>query len=196
MFWNRGRAIGAPEERWERSTADLAMERYADGEDAAFSELYDALAPRLYAFAMRQTGDGSSAEDVVQQTLLRMHRSRGEFVRGARVLPWAFAIARRLIIDGHRRRRFESPAEELPPEAASIEAGADELVAAGETAQLLSAHFERLSEPQREAFILVKQEGLSHAEAAEALGTTVTAIKLRVHRAYETLRLALAEGAQ
>lgn len=195
MFWNRGGARGVSEEGQERSAADAAMERYADGDDGAFSELYDALAPRLYAFAVRQTGEGAAAEDVVQQTLLRIHRARGEFVRGARVAPWAFAIARRVIIDGHRRRRFEVPLEVPPLDTPAGEAGADAHVAAGETARRLAEHFEKLSEPQREAFLLVKQEGLSHAEAAEALGTSVTAVKLRVHRAYETLRLALAEAA-
>ncbi len=190
MFWNRGHRGGSPD--CDRSAADLAMERYADGEDAAFPELYDAIAPRLYAFALRQTGQGAAAEDVVQQTLLRMHRSRGDFVRGAKVAPWAFAIARRLIVDGHRRRRFEAPAGGAP-EVASAEARADELVAAHETAELLSARFECLSAAQRDAFMLVKQDGLSHAEAAEALGTSVTAIKLRVHRAHVALRLALVE---
>ena len=43
----------------------------------------------------------------MQQTLLQMHRARGSFIPGAAVMPWAFAIARRLIIDGARRRRIE-----------------------------------------------------------------------------------------
>ncbi len=51
----------------------------------------------------------------------------------------------------------------------------------------------RLPAPNREAFELVKQEGLSHAEAAEVLGTTVSAVKLRAHRTYQALRSALGD---
>src|SRR5438309_4972649 len=83
--------------------ANSAMDRYAQGDDAAFSELYDALAPRLYGYLLRQTRNNARAEDLVQQTFLQMHCARGRFVRGADVVPWAFAIARRLLIDGVRR---------------------------------------------------------------------------------------------
>src|SRR4051812_41474393 len=77
------------------SAADLAMERYAEGDDAAFALVYDALAERLLAFLRRRLGSMSRAEDLLQQTFLRMHRARGSFVSGSAVLPWAFAIARR-----------------------------------------------------------------------------------------------------
>src|SRR5258708_6663302 len=83
--------------------ASRAMDRYAQGDDAAFSELYDALAPRLYGYLLRQTRNNARAEDLVQQTFLQMHCARGRFLRGADVVPWAFAIARRLMIAGFRR---------------------------------------------------------------------------------------------
>jgi len=79
--------------------ADAAMERYARGDEAAFAELYDAIAPRLLGFLRKATRDASAAEDLMQQTLLHMHRARGSFIPGAPVLPWAFAIARRLLTD-------------------------------------------------------------------------------------------------
>ncbi len=79
------------------SPATSAMDRYAQGDDAAFSELYDALAPRLYGYLLRQTRNNARAEDLTQQTFLQMHCARGRFVRGADVVPWAFAIARRLL---------------------------------------------------------------------------------------------------
>src|SRR5688572_8224274 len=85
------------------SDLDTAMDRYARGEDAAFAEVYDGLAPRLMAFLVRYTRDRARAEDVVQQTMLQIHRARGRFTPGAQVVPWAFAIARRLLIDSHRR---------------------------------------------------------------------------------------------
>jgi len=166
------------------------MNRYADGDDAAFEPLYELLAPRVFAFALHQTHDRPMAEDVLQQTFLRLHRERGHFVRGARVMPWAFAIARHLIIDGSRRRKFEVPGPNCMEEddRRAEDGQADDVIAAKELAVSLDAALARMPEGQRAAFELVREEGLSHADAAEVLGTTVTAIKLRVHRAYEALR--------
>ena len=83
------------------------MERYANGDDAAFGALYDAIAPRLLGFLSKATRDAAATEDLVQQTFLQMHRARGSFIRGAPVMPWALAIAKRLMIDSARRRRLE-----------------------------------------------------------------------------------------
>src|SRR5262245_44599620 len=82
-----------------RSTAagDAAMERYAAGDDASFDALYDSLAARLYSYLRRHVRDPQRCDDLFQETFLRMHKARGSFVRGATVLPWAFAIARRLM---------------------------------------------------------------------------------------------------
>ena len=173
---------------------DAAMDRYARGDDAAFAEVYDTLAPRLFAFLLRHTRDRAKAEDVVQQTMLQIHRARGRFLPGAEVIPWAFAIARRLVIDQHRRggREVLTPGDEdVGALLASLDAGADELAIAKETAARLGEELERLPENQRVAFELIKQDGLSVAEAAQVLGTTVSAVKLRAHRAYGALRRAL-----
>ena len=179
-----------------RAPVDDAMERYARGDDASFAAVYDALAPRLYGYLLRQTRDAARAEDLVQQTLLHMHRARSRFIPGAEVTPWAFAIARRLLIDGIRRGRREvlsshddSPQDDVP----SNDASADSLVEAQETADRIQRVLLDLPDAQRVAFELVKQEGLSLAEAAQTLGTTVAAVKLRAHRAYEALRAVLGD---
>jgi RNA polymerase sigma-70 factor (ECF subfamily) len=188
-----GRAITALMEG--RSRGDLAMDRYAAGDDAAFAVVYDEVAPRVYGFLLRQTRDAALAEDVVQQTMLQMHRARATFLEGAPVLPWALAIARRLAVDAHRRRRREvlsaQPQEDIAGPADDGEARA----VAAQTAARLRAELDRLPEAQRVAFQLVKDEGLSMAEAAAVLGTTVMAVKLRAHRAYQALRAALGEDA-
>src|SRR5271166_506830 len=92
---------------WKQA-ASAAMDRYACGEDAAFSELYDLLAPRLSAFLLRRTRDASHTEDLLQQTFLQMHHARRHFGTGADVTPWAYAIARRLLIDAFRKKGRES----------------------------------------------------------------------------------------
>jgi RNA polymerase sigma-70 factor (ECF subfamily) len=178
---------------------DAAMDRYARGEDSAFGELYDGLAPRLTAMILRSTSDRAKAEDVVQQTMLQIHRARGRFILGGQVVPWAFAIARRLLIDQHRRggREVLAPTSEdnLTELLEAVDARADEVAIAKELAARLTEELERLPRNQRAAFELIKHDGLSVAEAAQVLGTTVAAVKLRAHRAYEALRAVLATRA-
>lgn len=171
------------------------MDRYAAGDDAAFGEVYDRLAPRLFGYLLRHTRDRSRAEDIVQQTMLRIHKARGRFLPGAEVMPWAFAIARRLLVDSHRRGGREvlatSDDDDQSDLLIAVDAPADEVAIAKETAAKLDAELRRLPENQRVAFELIKRDGLSVAEAAQVLGTTVAAVKLRAHRAYEALREAL-----
>jgi RNA polymerase sigma-70 factor (ECF subfamily) len=178
------------------------MERYARGEDQAFSELYDALAPRLHRYLLRASRDPTRADDLLQQTMLRIHRGRGRFIVGAEVVPWAFAIARRLFIDSIRRRKHESQTISLETgghEAGAVEVAADqrpvdELIDSQRLGSAIEAQLERLPESQRVAFELIQKDGLSLREAAEVLGATPNAVKLRAHRAYVALRLALGDG--
>jgi RNA polymerase sigma-70 factor (ECF subfamily) len=173
------------------------MDRYARGDDGAFSELYDLLAPRLYGYFMRQTHDADLADDLTQQTLVKIHRARGQFLPGAAVTPWAFAIGRRLLIDSIRRTRrdrLSSGDDDALDAAIADSPPADELVQARETARRIQRALLNLPDSQRIAFELVKQEGLSFAEAAEVLGATVAAVKLRAHRAYAALRAVLGDA--
>jgi RNA polymerase sigma-70 factor, ECF subfamily len=167
------------------------MDRYADGDDAAFGEVYDLIAPKLFAFLMRQTRDRTRAEDLVQQTLLQMHCARESYVTGADVMPWAFAIARRLSIDAFRRGCREVVDWDAALDALAADIAPDDALRSKQAAQLLQDTLNDLPEAQRTAFELVKYDGMSLAQAAETLGTTVTAVKLRAHRTYEALRRAL-----
>ncbi|HEY0706954.1 MAG TPA: RNA polymerase sigma factor [Polyangia bacterium] len=165
------------------------MNRYAEGDDSAFSLLYDLLVPRLESFLLRLTPDRARVEDVVQQTMLQVHRQRGRFIRGSEVRPWAFAIARRCLIDSIRadkrhRSALESFSAQAPPPAASIE----DMVSSMETTSLFVDQLRRLPDNQRIAIELIKQEGLSLREAALILGTTINAMKLRVRRACMALQ--------
>ncbi len=175
------------------------MDRYADGDASAFAEVYDELAPRLYGFFIRQTGDKARAEDLVQQTLMQMHAARAVYARGSDVIPWAFAIGRRLLIDTRRKTKREVLFDSAEDDAAALELRVErDLVPDGQviTRQLagkIREELQRLPEPQRVAYELVRQEGMSVAEAAQVLGTTPTAIKLRAHRVYEAIRGLLAE---
>jgi RNA polymerase sigma-70 factor (ECF subfamily) len=164
--------------------ANAAMERYAEGDDAAFSDLYALLAPRLQAFLWRRTRNASRAEELVHDTFLRMHANRRHFARGAEVMPWAFAIARRLLIDDHRKSSHELP----DPDQDAGGPWLDAVVAFRRLGRRIMEELERVPEQHREAFTLVQIDGLSMAEAAQVLGCTVGAVKLRAHRTYEALR--------
>jgi RNA polymerase sigma-70 factor, ECF subfamily len=171
--------------------ADQAMARYAQGDEGSFEDIYDELAPRLHRLLLRMT-QVAVAEDLLQQTFLQLHHHRGAFRPGAQVVPWAFAIARRLAIDWLRRQRLEDGAmarREAKEVADALCSHA--LTEARQLAAQLVGVFLGLPEGQRTAYVLVKQDGLSLAEAGQALGVTVTAIKLRLHRATVALRAAL-----
>jgi RNA polymerase sigma-70 factor (ECF subfamily) len=179
---------------------DAAMERYSNGDNAAFAELYDAVAPRLLVFLRKATRDAVAAEDLAQQTFLHIHRARGSFIAGAPVMPWALAIAKRLMIDRARRQRVElglfthAPADDdRVTSHAIVGAAADDLLDARHLERRFQQRLDALPETQRTAYQLVKQEGLSLKRAAEVLGTSVTAVKLRTHRAYKALRAVLRE---
>jgi RNA polymerase sigma-70 factor, ECF subfamily len=170
------------------------MERYADGDSAAFSALYDELAPRLFRFAAWQLQDHAAAEDVVQQALLQIHCARAQFRRGAAVLPWAYAIARRLmrrVIDVSRRDREDPRANTIQDAEEPAGAAAhDEALHLKRSEATLRRDLLRLPPALREAFELHEVEGLSVAESAEVLGVTRGTVKIRVHRATAALRRA------
>lgn len=174
--------------------ADEAMARYADGDAAAFARVYDELAPRLRGFLRRRCADAERAEDVLQSTFLAMHRARGRFVPGAPVLPWCFAIARRLAIDDARRALRRPEASEAEAEAAPAgdpRPDAAEALQARRLAADLAAELDALPVTQREAFELVRLDGFTLEEAAMAVGTSAASMKARSHRAQETLRARL-----
>ncbi len=171
--------------------ADAAMARYADGDAAAFALVYDELAPRLRYFLRRRCSDAERAEDVLQSTFLAMHRARGRFEPGSPVLPWCFAIARRLAIDDARRasRRPEAPEAEAASGDPRPDAAAD--LQARRLAADLAVELTALPVTQREAFELVRIDGFTLEEAAMAVGASIASMKARSHRAQETLRARL-----
>ncbi len=178
----------------DAGSASRAMERYACGDEASFVELYDELAPRLYRFALRWTRSRSAAEDTVQQTLLQIHAARDRFVPGSAVFPWAYAIARRLLIDlGRRGSREELRADDVrDPEEPTTALSPEEALHRRRLEAEARRDLVLLPSAWREPFELVKFDGLSVAETAEVLGITRGMVKIRTHRATAALRKAMA----
>lgn len=172
------------------------MARYCDGDASAFRELYAEVAPRLYGYLVKMARQRPLADDLLQQTFLKVHRARAAYVRGADPIPWIYAIAHRTFLDearkGKRAKVGVGETDELPEVAADLHgdpAGRrDEPRADPELVKATLDALAELPAQQREAVVLTKLEGKSVAEAAEIAGTTVGAMKVRAHRGYEALR--------
>ena len=168
------------------STSEQLMERYVDGEAEAFEFLYRRVSPNLMGYLLRLTRNRERAEDLLQITFSKIHRARGSFLKGAPVLPWILAIARRSFLD--ERRSAQVRTEDLSPDGSLPEQQHEERALPAELSDALEVALDRLPETYREAIVLTKITGLSVAEAATVLGSTETAVKLRVHRGYNQLR--------
>jgi RNA polymerase sigma-70 factor, ECF subfamily len=175
------------------NAADAAMARYAGGDDAAFAAVYAVVAPRLTGYLCRRLRDRGRVPDLVQDTFLQVVRARRSFLPGAAAMPWLLAIAHRKVIDAHRRSSRELALGLTDETVIGALATGEEIVAAKQVASRLGAAMTRMSTPQRAAFELVKGQGLSLARAATALGTSVTGVKLRTHRACRLLRAELVD---
>jgi RNA polymerase sigma-70 factor, ECF subfamily len=174
------------------------MQRYAKGEDGVFEELYRLIAPGLYRFCLRLTTRQPEADDAFQETLLRIHRARATYLKGANTMHWAFAIARSVYLDRlrYRRRRPEdlgsaNDAAEQERLYADDRDSPEAAARARDLLGVLARELSRMSEKNRVAYVLLKEEGLSVREAAAVLGTTAPVVRQRAHRAYEQLRTAL-----
>jgi RNA polymerase sigma-70 factor (ECF subfamily) len=174
------------------------MQRYQRGDAEAFRELYALVAPRLLGYLVRMAKSRAVAEDLLQQTFLKLHRARSAYVVGADPIPWLYAIAHRTFLDEARRasRAIARPAGDDVPEVAAAITGEpdDRREEPRGDPELVRAALDALAElpdQQREAVVLTKLDGRSVAEAAAIAGTSVGAMKVRAHRGYERLRALL-----
>lgn len=173
-------------EQIANSSAEELMVLYVDGEATAFDQLYRRLSPILMGYLLRLTRNRERAEDLLQITFTKIHRARASYLRGAPILPWVLAIARRSFLD--ERRSASTRNEDLSSDGTLPEPQPTETGVPNELSDALERALDRLPEPYREAIQLTKISGLSVSEAADVLGATETAVKLRVHRGYNQLR--------
>src|ERR1700756_2754572 len=163
---------------------DRWMERSHQADPDAPVILIGAMSPALLRFFRSQVASREQADDLLQETWLRIHRVRHTYRPGEPVLPWIYAIARRVRVDGYRRTRritlHETTMELLPERPAPAEArnrgpAFETLVAA-------------LPDAQREVVTMLKVGGLTLEEVARATSSTVGAGEQKAHRAYQRLR--------
>jgi len=165
------------------------MARAARGDGRAFRTLAERHAGAALRLARRILGNDSMAEDVVQDALLRVWTNAPRWRPEAAFRTWLYRIVVNLCLNARRR------AGDLPLEAADQVADAgpapDEQLGARERDRRLAAAIGELPERQRAAIVLTYQEGLSNADVAEVLDTSVSSIEALLVRAKRTLRAAL-----
>ena len=173
------------------------MLRYAVGEDGVFEELYRLLEPRVARFCARLVERRSDVPDLIQETFMRLHRSRATFMDGSNPVHWVRAIARSAHLDKvrYRRRRPEhlGPARDAADDDPRAPESHDPEMAlrARDVEHVVRVELQKMSEKNRVAYILLREEGMSVKEAAALLGSTAAVVKKRAHRAYTQLRAAL-----
>jgi RNA polymerase sigma-70 factor, ECF subfamily len=166
------------------SDADLEslMVRYQQGDLSAATDLVTRLSPALHRFFMVQFVSRRYADDLLQETWLRIHEVRHTYRPGEPVLPWLYAIARHIRVDQYRKTRRtevrEQQVERLPETAAfERDSGPD-----------LDAMLAILPESQREVLVMLKVSGMSLEQVARATSSSVGSVKQKAHRAYDKLR--------
>jgi RNA polymerase sigma-70 factor (ECF subfamily) len=170
------------------------MERIAQGDERAFQVLVERWEGPLFAFMARMLGDAAEAEDLAQETFLRVYAQAGRYRAANRFRSWLFRIGGNLARSRLRRRRvlrwvrFEPG---LHDRAASGPAP-DRALEREEVRSAVQEALDRLPDRQREAVILRRYQGLSYREIASALGTTEAAVESLLQRAAMALRKDLA----
>ena len=159
------------------------MVRYQQGDAEAVTALIQRLSPQLHRFFLAQFVSRRYADDLLQETWLRIHQARHTYRAGEPVLPWLYALARNVRVDHYRKARRREDQEqqvEILPEMAVPEPpsrGPD-----------VQAMLRELPESQREVLVMLKVSGMSIEEVARATASSAGSVKQKAHRAYEKLR--------
>jgi RNA polymerase sigma-70 factor (ECF subfamily) len=166
------------------------VERVTKGDERAFLILYDRYAPRVYALTLRVLGDTMLAEEVTQDTFLKMWSRARQFNPGkGELAPWLLTIARRSALDRLRleNRRIPASTPDDPEETWPV---LPDKATASREARWRAMYFavQSLPEEQRQVIDLAYYKGLSQSEIAEVLGWPLGTVKTRVRAAMQALR--------
>jgi RNA polymerase sigma-70 factor (ECF subfamily) len=183
--------------RGDEPISDAALMRGFARQDArAAAELYDRFASRVYGLGIVMLGSDAMAQDLVQDTFVKLLRSADRFDPGrGRLETWVLLVARSLAIDAIRRRVLDARTMErvgVEPER-SGEAGPEEIAERGDLAARARRAMGSLSDEQRAALELAYFGGKTSAEVAELEGIPLGTAKTRIRTALLRLREALGE---
>jgi RNA polymerase sigma-70 factor, ECF subfamily len=174
------------------------MEKLAAGNSVAFDDLMGRHARPIFRFLYRMLGNEDDADDLAQETFVRVYQHSSSFKSDARFTTWLYTIAANLARNHHRWRtrhpnvsldaENEDTQRGLQDTLSSSDPTPNEAALAAERTAAVRAAVERLPEDLREAVILCEWEDLAVVEAATVLNTTPKAIESRLYRARKVLR--------
>ncbi|MBV8792065.1 MAG: sigma-70 family RNA polymerase sigma factor [Pseudolabrys sp.] len=177
------------DEQSDEAPDEVLMARTAGGDERAFRALARRHVPHVIALARGILRNGADAEDVAQEAMLRVWTHAPRWKPIAPFRAWLRRVVVNLCLDRKRKIGF-SPLEaagdvvDAAPDAAARREARDE-------ERQLDVAIDRLPDRQRAAIVLTYHEGLSNAQTAEALDTTVKAVETLLVRAKQALREAL-----
>jgi RNA polymerase sigma-70 factor (ECF subfamily) len=183
--------------------ADLAAA--ASGDAAAFERLVARHQRRLHRLCVRLLQDEAEAEEAVQEVFLKLYRNAAGFDRRGELFTLLYRIATNHCLNRLRRRRLvrfvslggfsRASGEEEEPQLDPVDPGPDprERMSSGQRWRLARGAIDRLPAGQRAVLLLVRLEGLSYQETADALGITLGAVESRLFRAMRRLETELEE---
>lgn len=172
----------------ERETELDLVRRLRSGDAAAFDAIHAAYHGRLFGFLVRLTRNRAVAEDLLEETWLRLVRHADRLQPDTQLGPWLFTVARNLYVSFCRARVAEAEAVAslslwpVPPVDSPFDA-----VSSHEFESRVESALGDLSVPLREVLLLVGVEGLRPAEAAAVCGITPEALRQRLRRARQGL---------
>lgn len=163
------------------------LDRLAANDEAAFRMLVERHIDRAYAIALRIVGNAADAEDVVQDTMLKIWSHRGRWQHGrAKFSTWLYRVISNRCIDLRRKPRTENV--DTVPEVADGQPDAVRVIERNELNEMLEDAMQRLPEQQRIAVILSYHENMSNGEIAQVMDSTVAAVESLLKRGRQQLR--------
>jgi RNA polymerase sigma-70 factor (ECF subfamily) len=150
----------------------------------------------VYRFAYRLTGNRPDAEDLAQETFIRVFRAADTYQPEGSFEGWLRRITTNLFLDAKRREgrlRLEALGDEAD-EVADLGSAPEELVASMSLGSALDGALSQLSADSRRALVMCDVEGRSYQEIADALGVQLGTVRSRLHRARAQARRAMADG--
>jgi RNA polymerase sigma-70 factor, ECF subfamily len=191
------RALDPPDE--------MLMLRYQQGERAAFAQLVRRYQGPLFNFALRQVRVPQVAEDVVQETFVRVVQNAADFKHEARFTTWVYTITRNLCIDHLRKRALrkhpsldeqkgqEGDGPTLGEQTADPRASVEREATGTELKERIARAVDTLPDEQREVFLMRELANLPFKEIAEITKVPENTVKSRMRYALERLQEALSE---
>lgn len=174
----------------DNETDILLMEKIAKGDSSAARVLVLKWQKPLINFFYRSVNDVHSAEDLAQQTFVKLLRNAGKYTPNASFSSYLFHIARNILVSDFRKRSRRT-AEPTDPSELSAVAVSDDPITQNELRKSFAEAVEKLPENHRTAILLFCQQELSYAEIADAMKASVPNVKTWVHRARQALKNSL-----